>query len=470
MYFLKQGTRASSEDPRGHMQANQICPPILALAGAALLLGPAETRSFDVYGDVLDLTQRDFRILNGFSGPFANSNQVPDPDFPGSLGAELAIRKGIAEWGSRPHGSGLTDPSQGTLGSGGSNFDAFFAGRSDAAGGPNRNIISVIAGSGGAFAFTELPIGDGWRIRFYNNVRDWNDRVAPPLLGSNPLDIQGVMTHEFGHALGLDHSAVPGATMDQVTSDRGVDLRSIERDDQDGVQFLYGLADPLKPRLDTYRFVQGGSVLRIEGEHFDAMGNEIWFTPDAPTHPMADPIVRIPGTPSIDGGTAIELTVPPGVGPGDLAIKLSGSGSRDLSNVLPFDPTREPWTPPAPYGAPGVSASGTDVILDWESLPSATAGSMSLSVRGGDTAGIANGLIAVGTSRGRALTPFGTLHITGALRRAAVVTTLDGAGTVSLNLSPTPLMGTCIFVQAWLPDGGPSGGVFSNALKIQVTQ
>lgn len=452
------------------MHANRLCPPILALAGAAILLGPAETRSFDVYGDVLDLTQRDFRILNGFTGAFANSNQVPDPDFPGSVGAELAIRKGIAEWGSRPHGSGLTDPSQDLIGSGGSNFDAFFAGRATAAGGPNRNIISVIQGSGGSFAFTELPIGDGWRIRFYNNVRDWNDRVAPPLQGSNPMDIQGIMTHEFGHALGLDHSVVPGATMDQVTADRGVDLRSIEQDDQDGVQFLYGVADPFKPRVDTYRFVQGGSVLRIEGEHFDAVGNEIWFTPSSPTDPMEDAIVRVPGGPSIDGGTAIELTVPPGVGPGDLAVKLPGSAHVDLSNVLPFDPMREPWTPPLAYGASGVSSAGSDLVLGWQSLPSATAGAITLTVSGGGSSGFATGLIAVGTSSGNVPTPFGTLHIGGALRRAAMVTTLNGAGIVSLDLTPSPLIGTRLFVQAWLPDAGPSGGVLSNALEIEVTE
>ncbi len=452
------------------MQANRICPPLLALAGALFLLSPAETRSFNVYGDMLDLTQRDFRILNGFTGAFANTNQVPDPDFPGSLGAELAIRKGIAEWGSRPHGSGLTDPSQDVLGSGGSNFDAFFAGRSLVAGGPNRNIISVIAGSGGALAFTEIPIADGWRIRFYNNVRDWNDRVAPPLLGSSPMDIQGIMTHEFGHALGLDHSAVPGATMDQVTADLGIDLRSIEQDDQDGVQFLYGLTDPLKPRIDTYRFVANGTLLRIEGEHFDATHNEIWFTPDAPTDAMADPIVRAPGIASTAGGTVIEVAVPQGVGPGDIAVKMPGSGPSDLSNVYPFHPTREPWTPPIAYGAPGVSSMGTDVVLGWSSLPSATAGSIDLFVSGGGTLGFRTGLIAVGTGRATAATPFGTLHIGGNLRRAALLTTLDGSGIVSLDLAATPLIGTRLFVQAWVPDGGPSGGVLSNALEIEITE
>lgn len=92
------------------MEILRIAPAICGLAGALYLLAPAHTRAFEVFGDVLDLSQRDFRFLNGFTGPFANANQIPDPDYPGALGAELAIRKGVAEWGSEEHGSGLTDP------------------------------------------------------------------------------------------------------------------------------------------------------------------------------------------------------------------------------------------------------------------------------------------------------------------------------------------------------------------------
>ena len=180
------------------METSRIAPALCGLAGALYLLAPAHTRAFEVFRDVLDLSQRDFRFLNGFTGPFANANLIPDPDFPGALGAELAIRKGVAEWGSEAHGSGLTDPTQDALGSGGSNFDAFYSGRAAIAGGPNGNIISVIPGSApGVFAFTELPIGDGWRIRFYDQSAEWNDAVSPPLQGDWELAFLAVMTSRY---------------------------------------------------------------------------------------------------------------------------------------------------------------------------------------------------------------------------------------------------------------------------------
>ncbi|MGK0482421.1 MAG: hypothetical protein ACJAQ3_002401, partial [Planctomycetota bacterium] len=302
----------------------------LGLTGAIVLLSPAETRSFDVFGDFLDLTLRDFRILNTFAGIRANDNAVPDPDFPGSIGADLAIRKAIAEWGSRPHGSGLTDPSQDLLGSGESNFEAFYAGDALLAGGRNQNVISVIAGGGG-IAITDLPIGDGWRIRFFDAARDWNDGPGIPEGGIDRFDIQGVMAHEFGHALGLDHSMVAGATMENNGSpDFGVHLRSIEADDIAGVQFIYGPISALKPTLETYEFIGPGRI-RITGTNFDDLDNEVWFTPEDPTLPMMDPTVRISGLASSPSGTRIELDIPTEAGPGSLAVRIPGQRSLALS-------------------------------------------------------------------------------------------------------------------------------------------
>jgi len=50
-------------------------------------------------GGQLDLTQRDVRVFNNFVNPEANQNAVPDPSFPGAVGAPLAIWKAIVEWG-----------------------------------------------------------------------------------------------------------------------------------------------------------------------------------------------------------------------------------------------------------------------------------------------------------------------------------------------------------------------------------
>ena len=437
------------------------------MLGAAVLLSPAETRVFDVFGDVLDITLRDYRILNTFADFRANDNITPDPDFPGSIGADLAIRKAVAEWGSRPHGSGITDPSQDQLGSGQSNFEAFYAGDALLAGGMNQNVVSVIAGGGG-IAITDLPIGDGWRIRFFENTRDWNDGPGDPTGGIDRLDIQGIMTHEYGHALGLDHSSVAGATMENNgTPDFGVNLRSIEADDIAGVQFLYGAISPSKPSLDTYEFIGPGRI-RIVGSNFSDVDNEVWFTPEDATLPMMDPIVIAANQPSSAGGTIIELDIPAEAGPGSIAVKLPGIRSETLSNVFSFDPNLEPWTPPLAYGVPGTTSSGTQAAITWNGLPSGTVPSLRVGAEGAANASF--GLLIEGTAPSALPTVYGTLLVGGQVSRRAVFGITQGTGATVQPFLPAAMIGDRTYFQVWLPDAAaPGGGVLTDALEIQVT-
>jgi hypothetical protein len=441
--------------------------PALGLLGAALLLSPAETRAFNVFGDVLDMTLRDYRILNTFSDFRANDNVTPDPDFPGSIGADLAIRKAVAEWGSRPHGSGITDPSQDQIGSGASNFEAFYAGDALLAGGQNQNVISVIAGGGG-IAITDLPIGDGWRIRFFNNTRDWNDGPDDPEGGVDRFDIQGIMTHEFGHALGLDHSFVAGATMENNnTPDFGVNLRSIEADDIAGVQFLYGALDPFKPVLENYEFIGPGRI-RITGADFDDLDNEVWFTPEDATLPMMHPVVIVAAQPSTAGGTVIELDIPAEAGPGSIAVKVPGIRSSTITNVFPFDPLREPWTPPLAYGSPGLTSAGTEAAITWSGLPSASFPALRIGVEGAGNASI--GLLIEGSAARSRATVYGTLLVGGQIRRRAAFGISGGSGSTPNLFIPSGMVGTTSFYQVWVLDGGaPGGGVLTDALEIEVT-
>jgi hypothetical protein len=156
--------------------------------------------------------------------------------------------EGRVEWGSELHGDGQGDPHQpGGLGSGGANFDASWQGNALGIGGGNDNVHSEIAGSsGGVLAYCESPIADGWRIRFYSGWT-WDDGPGTPALGD--MDLQGVATHEYGHALGLGHSDVVGATMYASVNASGVAQRSLAPDDVAGVQAVYGAKSPTKPRI-----------------------------------------------------------------------------------------------------------------------------------------------------------------------------------------------------------------------------
>jgi hypothetical protein len=59
-----------------------------------------------------------------------------------------------------------------------------------------------------------------------------------PTMGE--ADLVGVLTHEFGHAIGLDHTRIQGATMVDVSSPFWTEkLATLEQDDVDGLCSVY---------------------------------------------------------------------------------------------------------------------------------------------------------------------------------------------------------------------------------------
>src|SRR5262245_1339143 len=299
------------------MNIRSLALPALTLGGAALLFAPLRSsQAFSKIGGNLGETQRDVRVVDNFADPTSSDNVTPASQFPGYVGLQLAIWKGVVEWGSQLHGNGQGDINNNSLGSGGANFDAFWAGSTSGIGNSNTNIVSTISScTGGTLAFTETPISDGWRIRFCDNWT-WDD--GPGSIG-NRFDIQGVMCHEYGHALGLGHSTGQ-ATMAPSVSAGSTAIRSINPDDMAGIQCIYGVASATKPSIVATVADPGAGKLTIYGSHFGPTGNEVWFTPSAVTAPGNDPIVRVTGVSSSAGGTIVTVSIPPAAGPGDVIV------------------------------------------------------------------------------------------------------------------------------------------------------
>lgn len=63
--------------------------------------------------------------------------------------------------------------------------------------------------------------------------------------------VEDIATHEFGHALGLGHSASPAATMYATTSSCNTNNRTLDADDIAGVRALYPPTGPTPPRPPT---------------------------------------------------------------------------------------------------------------------------------------------------------------------------------------------------------------------------
>ena len=306
--------------------------PVGALAAASLLLTPTESVGFTTIGGTLSQGQRDFRVFNNFSDSAANNNTTPDANWPGYTGADMAIWKGSVEWASEPHGgTGAGDPTQTAVGGSGANFDPVWQGNATGVGNSNDNIHSELSGSsGGTLAFTETPISDGWRIRYYE-AWTWADGPGTiPFGGGSTFDLQSVACHEYGHALGLGHSSSGGATMWPSTGAGSESGRSINFDDEDGVKFLYGDASASKPSISSINV--SGNNLTINGTNFVATGNEVWFT-QAGAGGNGTPI-KVTGLTS--NGSTITTGIPGNAGSGDVFVKTA-TGFSGLSNGWPFD-------------------------------------------------------------------------------------------------------------------------------------
>ena len=333
------------------MQIKNFILPSAALGAAALILLPSEEAvGFSKIGGSLSLNQRDFRVFDNFADASANNNTNANANWPGWLGVELAVWKGAADWNSAPHGVASGDPTQPVVGDGNANFDSAFMGSASGVGTSDHNIVSTIA-SCGALAFTETPISNGWRIRFCDNWT-WDDGPTGSI--GNRFDIQGVMTHEYGHALGLGHSGFGAATMAPSVGAGQTSIRSIHSDDIAGLQCIYGVKNANKPLITGTDPDPGAGTLQILGSNFAPTGNRVWFTNATVTSTSGDPRVIVSNVASTNNGSVITVNIPANAGPGGVLVEVPGGGFEDLSNPFGTDLVNPlGGSPPAPFGPTG---------------------------------------------------------------------------------------------------------------------
>ena len=462
------------------MKLRTLFLPAVALTAATFLL-PSDSEGFVLLGGSLGLSQRDFRVFDNFGDAEANANTTAHPMFPGYTGAEMACWKGAIEWGSRPHGNGTGDSTQTNLGDGGANFDPSWQGNASGTGGLNDNTMSEInATDNSVLAYMEggVSINDGWRIRFIATPWVWND--GPGSIPGSHIDIQGILTHEYGHALGLDHTGVGNATMGATASGNGVADRSIAPDDIAGVQAVYGVASASKPVITGIN--KCGMQLELLGTNFSSSGNEVWFT-QAATGGSGVP-VKLTSVTSTMGGQLIQVTIPVAAGSGDVLVRNNGTGNANLSNAWPLDVTVDqgqcgpiipefeylcfgdggnfgctpcPCGNNAPSGSAGgcVNSSGVWAILVASGVQSVSADTLSFSVFGANPS-----TFAALVSADNQLPTLGACPPGTGVQSAA----LDGLRCIggALFRHGTRAMNTAGTNSApWGPPGGPSGGLIA---------
>ncbi|HUR26674.1 MAG TPA: matrixin family metalloprotease [Planctomycetota bacterium] len=443
--------------------------PAAVVGSAALFFGASNLRAWTLDGNFLSLGDRDFRVFNNFTDPTANNNAVTHTNYPGAIGAPMALWKGAVEWNSQAMGTGAGDPTQVTIGSGNANFDAYYAGMATSSGVIGDNIMSELAGSnGGVLAFTELPGSPGgWRILYYSGW-EWHDGPSVISGGGSSFDLQAITCHEYGHALGLGHSNDGSATMFPSAAPLDISLRSIELDDIAGLQSIYGVK--LGTKLTAASFVGSGSPLRITGANFPASNVEVWFTSLNPTAPNASLPIRVPFLVSANGGTTVDVNVPANAGKGMLMVRNSASGAgAGLSNAIPFDPTLCPDT--LNYCVGKMNSVGSVPVI-------ALLGSNSLAISGGNMTvecnlGVPNKPgIFLHSDNGSASNPFygGTLCLAPPIVRGSPIA-FDTFGYASQSVPFNAFdVGSYRWYQTWYrdvfsPDGIPVG--LSDAIQVK---
>ena len=193
---------------------------------------------------------------------------------------------------------------------------------------------------------------------------DWS-AVGDPT--SDTTDLAGTAVHEFGHALGLDHTTVSGATM--LSFYTGVGMRTLHQDDIDGVLSLYG-SSAIPVSTPVINDVEPPSGPAAGGNSVVIVGDNFTWTDDT--------ILRIDGSPvdpldfQVVNQCEIVVSDFPAGAIGEVSIEIVN----ELGSVLldaaytyePLEPILEAVVPDvgAVAGGTPVSIFGFSLIADME--------------------------------------------------------------------------------------------------------
>ena len=291
-------------------------------------------------------------------------------------------------------------------------------------------------------------------------------------IGIGNYDIQGTACHEYGHALGLNHTTVVGATMVAAAIGTAVGQRSIEDDDIQGMRSIYGVASATKITISAASMT--GGIVTITGSFFSATGNQVWFTPSAVTATSAVPAIVVPNVASTGGGTQIQVVVPQGSGPGDVLVKSAGVGNDSLSNAWPIDPGTPPvCTTPTGFCVAAQNSTGGGALMSWSGSTSCLTNDLHLVTFGAPADKICLFLFGQDTS---IMVPFGngTRCLNTPLYRLPVTRTNsfgDADWPLDVNNLPSgPIVsGQTWGFQLWYRDPAAGGANFNSSDGLAVT-
>jgi MYXO-CTERM domain-containing protein len=280
-----------------------------------------------------------------------------------------------------------------------------------------------------------------------DGTRPWSTTLE-----AGKFDVQAVVTHEVGHFLGLDHSAVHRATMNPAVKEGQTWQRSLESDDRAGATALYGV----HTGAILSGLVQGADGKPISGAHVVAERRGV---PVASGLSDYEGRYRIQGLP---GGTYVVYAEP--LNGAVTAAHLQLDSSRQIIDT-DFGTTF--WGPggkssprtPAEVSLP----AGSEQTLE----PLVVEGSVPMRITGSPTPYLRPGHLRQGASiSGRSLSYTDTILIPSS--DVVLVGSRVGLSSVSLELEVSPNAATGLRSVRLIRDSDDACVVFTGGFEVRL--